>query len=114
MSLLDELKTLNDWKISTLPTPILEKLVADFNRELSRRQSKNPITALKEWSEHLPTRKVVYNFHKWEDIGEWVCVIEVWDEHGKEYNSVGTHSYAPNAKRILKRGVALDMCFQLK
>ena len=113
MSLLDELQAFNGLKISTIPTPLLEHLVANLNRELSRRQAKNPICALKEWSEHHPKRKVTYSFHKWEEIGEWVCVLEVWDEHDKEYISVCTYHYAPNAKRILKRGVALDMCFQL-
>ena len=112
MTSLQVLQTLNDQKISSLPTPLLENLVKKFNRELSKRREKNPITALYEWSNCHPERIVGFEFAKLEGYG-WVCVVRARDENGKEYSVEGTNRFTRLAKKTLKKEVALELYLQI-
>lgn len=111
MSLSLELEKLTPKKIATLPTSLLQNLIKNMNREISRRLEKNPISALNEWTQEHPERFVTFDFMKINN--DWMCVARALDEYDRLYETVGVHRFGLKAKQNLKKEVALDLYLEV-
>ena len=78
-------------QISQLPTTRLLEIIKICSREVCKREPKDPITMIKEWSDSDKLRR--YNFTIIKRDSDYLITLSAIDENGKRYIKSGNAPY---------------------
>src|SRR5665648_130908 len=107
MSYVDYLSALDEHRVATLPTGLLETLQKTVSRELSRRQAISPITFFNGWVQRDRRRKVHYAFWKLDARTPRLAgKITIVHENGTVQEKIITRVHITGCKKVLKHKLA--------